>query len=700
MQGKTKELGEAVVVARKGMNEKFNSMSKMPIDPMDLPQSTVVIGKSILERQQVLHLSDVLQNTTGIYVMGTTGGYQEEIAGRGYPFTSSNTFKNGARYNNSIMPELSSVERIEFLKGGNAILFGNVAAGGVLNIVTRKPKFERGGDLSFRLGSNEFYKTALDLYGPLDAKKKIAYRFNSSYEKAGSFREHVNSGRFYINPSFLIKIGKKTEVLVESDYLDDERTPDFGIGSINYTISDVPRNRFLGVYWGYNKASQVTATSTITHKLKANWQLKAVLSGQQFRSALFGASRPSTIQTDGSWIRGLQKSKAKENYYMGELDLAGSIKTGFMMHKLLIGIDGDTYQTTSYTFQTTTYNNALANQTIRNKNIYDTINIFGPSTFNNRKDIPDLAIDRITKSPIQRVGVYMQDLIALAEKWKILAGLRYSYQNNKASTIDSVSKKTRGIIPGYQNDAISPRLGIVFQPVDNASLYFSYTNSFSVNAGVDINNQPLSPSIIDQLEAGCKTELWAKRIAANLTVYKIVNSDFAQAVLNPPATVPAARELAGEVTSKGIEFDISCKPIKGFSFMAGYSYNDTRYTRSNLYKKNDRLRYNPASTANAACNYSFGEACALKGLSLGAGAYYVGKRLAGRNTTVSNPNYKLISLPDYILVDLVAGYSRSVYTIRIKLANLFNVLSYNVHDDNSVNPISPTQFSMSLSVKL
>ena len=150
------ELEEIIVKATYTINERPPSIGKMNIKPMDLPQAITIIGKDVLDRQQVLHVSDALQNVNGVYLMGTTGGFQEEIAARGFSFNSSNTFKNGIRYNNAIMPEMSSVEKLKFLKGGSAILFGNVAAGGVMNIVTRKPKFEHGGEISFRTGSYDF----------------------------------------------------------------------------------------------------------------------------------------------------------------------------------------------------------------------------------------------------------------------------------------------------------------------------------------------------------------------------------------------------------------------------------------------------------------------------------------------------------------------------------------------------------------
>ncbi|HPH33649.1 MAG TPA: TonB-dependent receptor, partial [Chitinophagaceae bacterium] len=386
-------------------------------------------------------------------------------------------------------------------------------------------------------------------------------------------------------------------------------------------------------------------------------------------------------------------------------DLNGKFSLGSTEHTLLAGIDADLYRTKAGTFVTNGYNNALANASIRNKNIYDTINIFDPygASYTKRNDIPDLAPNLLTTSPVQRTGIYVQDLVSISEKFKLLAGLRYSIQQNRKASVDTLAKGTRGYIKAYTTDAFSPRVGLVYQPKKTISLFVSYTNNFSPNTGVDTLNNPLKPSIIDQVELGLKSDLFHKLLTVNFTTYLIRNSDFALAVVNPPAAVPAARELVGEVTSKGIELDITTRSLSGFVFIAGYSYNDTRYTRSNGHNSSvragDRLRYNPSHTGNASLFYTFAGTSVLKGFNLGIGSFYVGDRLAGRNTTSTNPGYKLMAVPDYLLVDLFAGYAMGKYSVRLKCSNLTNKLSYNVHDDNSVNPIAPRQFSATVTYK-
>lgn len=689
------ELAEITISDTRGLNEFLPLIGKGAIKPMDLPQSVMVIDKAILERQQTLRLSDVLMNANGVYVMGATGGTQEEIAGRGFAFGSSNTFKNGSRFNNGIMPEVSALEKVEILKGSSAILFGQVAAGGILNLVTKKPKFEKGGEISFRTGSYEFYKPSLDVYGTVDNNNQVAYRVNTSYENAGSFRDNVNSERIYFNPSFLIKAGRKTQILIEGDYLKDNRTLDYGTGAVNYVIADVPRDRFLGASWSSYKAAQKSSTVSISHQLRKNWELRGMTSLQGFNSDIFGTTRPNSgtfVKPDGNWIRGVQRSKTNEVYYVGQIDLIGQINTGTIQHAVLIGADIDKYDTKTPAF------NSLSR--------YDSINIYDLSLYTQRNDIPTLSERTFTKSLTNRAGVYIQDLVSLTASLKILAGIRYSHldRENDVYTNPTSTTEASQVVTNLNDDAFTPRFGVVYQPIKSISIFTSYANSFNLNNGKDKLNQPLKPSFVDQYEVGVKNEFLNGLLSANITAYKIVNSDFAQAVFIPqgnPEQIPqGAQELAGEVTSKGVEVDIMSKSINGFSFIGGYSYNDTRYTKSNTFINNSRLRYNPSHTANTSIYYSFSGA--LKGLNAGVMGFYVGDRVAGRSTrtTIANDTYKLMTVPDYFQFDVSAGYSFSNISLRVKVSNLLNQLSYNVHDDNSVNPIAPRLFYTTVTYKL
>jgi iron complex outermembrane receptor protein len=684
----TETLKEIVIKGYLTQNERITSIGKMAVKQMDLPISIQVIDRQALENQQVASMQDVLMNTNGVYVMGATGGYQEEIAGRGFAYSSSNTFKNGTRFINSMMPELSSLERVEVLKGSAAFLYGNVAAGGVLNLVTKKPKFGFGGEIGLRTGSFGLIKPSFDLYGGIGKGEKVAFRLNGAYQKANSFRQYVQSERFYLNPSLLFKLSKKTELLLEGDYLDDARTPDFGAGIINYeVIPNYPRDRFLGVKWGYINSIQMSTAATLTHKLNEKWKLSFNGSYRDFDQALFATTRPnagSLIKADGLWTRNIQKSENSDKYMILQGDLTGTFNTGSIGHQVLLGFDQENFvqQTQQYA--------QLAK--------YDVVNVFEDLPANSRNDVPVMNKSTFSDNPTSRYGIYVQDLISLLPTVKILAGLRYSVQKSESNVTASDGKITT--TPTPQADAFSPRLGLVFQPNAQHAAFFSYSNSFSLNSGLDINGQVLPPSIIDQYEVGIKNELFKGKASANLTIYQIYNGNLAQPSLANGNTYTYIMELAGAVRSRGIELDFSARPTPNLSIMAGYSYNETKYVESNTYIEGSFLRYNPNHTANASMQYQVGEG-KFKGLSLGFTGVYIGTRYAGRSTRVQveNDAYRITKLPDYVQFDATAGYQFKNLFLRAKLANVFNVLSYNVHDDNSVNPIAPRNFMASLGWK-
>lgn len=689
LQIKETELDHITIIATRSQNEKPVDIGKAGIRPFDLPQSVATVDKEIIEQQQAQQMSEVLKNTNGVYISGTTGGYQEEIAGRGFAFGSSNTFKNGVRFNNAAMPEISALERLEVMKGSAAILFGNVAAGGVLNLVTKKPQFERGGSITMTAGSYLYFKPTIDIYGSVNKKQTIAYRVNSSYQNSKSFRNQVAAERFYVNPSLLFLIGKKTEILLEGDYLNDDRTVDFGVGVINYTLIDIPRNTFIGTPWQYVKTQQGSITASITHHFNKNWKIKSTNSVQIFKNDLFGASRPNTsnkfIKEDGTWIRGLQRTAIEESYYITQLDVTGKFNTGSVTHQLLVGAEIDQYYTNTMAY------NPLAN--------YDTINIFALDASSQRGDIPTLTRNSNTKTPRTRTGFYVQDMVSITKKLKLLAGVRFSYLETKSNVYSHSTKKTTAST--LYDHAFSPRVGLVFQPIKTMSIFTSYSNSFTPNTGVDINGKALDPSLIDQYELGVKNDFFKGIISVNVTAYQITNSNVAQMVLDNGNTNANIKELAGKISSQGIELDIAARQWHGFTIMGGYQHNSSKYAKSTIYAIGTRLNYQPRNTANLSVNYLIRET-KLKGLNFGISSLYFGKRTAGRlpRLTVPNDPYRQIPLPEYFTLDASIGYSRGNLGIRFKVSNIFNAMSYNVHDDNSINPIAPRMFMTTVSLKL
>jgi iron complex outermembrane receptor protein len=690
----SEKLAEVVVTSGRS-NQQILTAGKAGISPMDLPQSSSVINNQVITEQQASRLSDVMKNVNGVALGTSRGSTSENFFARGYSLGSNNYFKNGSRYNSGSIPEVSTLEQVEVLKGSAAMLYGNVSGGAIVNLVTKRPKFEYGGEISMRGGSFDSYKPTGDIYGPIN--KDLAFRLIGTFENNGSYRKSVKSEKYYVNPSLLYKAGKNTEVLLQGDYLRYDLTPDFGIGSLDGKIpTNIARSSFFNTPWAFNKANQTTASATIDHKFNANWKLNVIGSYQLFNRDYYSTER---IQADaiGDWSRALTRSNTSEDYYSAQANLTGSVKTGKIKHTVLVGTDADSYVNTSHTF------NLLA--------AYDKINILNPSKYNARQDMP-LAKDSLrTQAPTYRLGYYAQDLISLSEKLKVMAGLRWSYQKALVSDIRNLIKgtTTKGTAAAKADQAFSPKFGIVYQPAKNTALFGSYSNNFTVNSGIDIFDQALSPSIIDQFEAGIKNDLLNGRLTANFTVYRIINNNLAQQAqfLKDGVTVNTntnIRELTGQTTSDGFEIDVTGAILPGLNFMGGYSYNFMRYTKTSglkgSYIVGERLVSNPAQTANASVFYTFNSST-LRGFKAGISGYYIGERNAGWNNTVgqTQAGSRLIPMSGFSTYDITLGYAHKRISLLAKLSNVTDELNYYVHENYSVNPIPPRQFLTTVSYK-
>ena len=703
--------------------------SKSNLSIMENPQPISIVTHEIIEQQQAKQLSDVLQNVNGLYITSSRGNSQDSFGGRGFILGNDNIFKNGTRVNSGVFPEVSGLERVEVLKGANAMLYGNTAAGGIINMITKKPRFNFGGSIGLNGGSWNSYKPTVDFYGPLS--DKIAFRLNGAYEYADSFRDVVTSSKYYFNPSFLVNLGEKSQLIVEADYLKNDFTPDFGLGSItnkdlSYSLNDsVGRNVFFGTDWQYQNVQQASTNITFNHQFNTNWTFNAVASYQNYTKDYFSAERiqwefATPTATRLSWKRPFNKTYNEQNFGSGQININGEINTGKINHKLLFGADADYNQADSYAYTLGSTNNVLY--------------LDDPSTWGNVA-MPTSTLNNRNRINTRRIGVYAQDFISLTKEIKVIAGLRWSYIENMATINTNFITNVKSITnnSATSDQALSPKLGIVYMANDNLSVFATYTNSFVPNAGEtssqlgalnttgtpaevlartqNLSKEGIKPTTVDQYEIGVKKNLWNNTLAVNLSVYQIENNNTYQsywyqnaagAIVTPDSNL---KEYAGKVRSRGVELDITGNPTANLSIIGGVSYNNSVYfdTPENGYVEKQRLVRTPETTANASVFYKFTNH--VKGLKIGAGAYYIGNRLGGWNDSKStdisrNGVSRAFAIKDYVTVNASVGYEWDKFSIQGKVGNLFDTENYNVHENYSVNPITPRNYYVTVTYKL
>lgn len=703
-------LKEVIITTGKTQNNLAVTFEKSGIAPLDLPQSAGVVTSRVIKDEQVNHLGDAIQNVSGVSLTQTRGGVGETFTARGYSIgiggAAGSIFMNGVLVNTAGFPEASSLESIEVLKGSAALLYGNVSGGLIINMVTRKPKFESGGEVALRYGSYNQFKPMFDLYGPIS--KSLAFRVDGTYEDDGSYRNNVKTERFYVNPSLLINAGKKTTVLLEGDFLKSNLTPDWGIGSLNNgraIPTMVPRSQFINTFWAYSHMNQYTGALTVKHIFNSDWKLNFIASAQNTAIDSYGSSLPNTVGANGDWNRGLARANTREDDYTAQANLTGKFKTAGFTHQLLAGVDFTRVLNLTDTYSVN--GTAIANYT------YDKINIINIDEFIQRTDVPVVTAIAETSAPVYRFGPYLQDLLTVSKKIKILAGIRYSWQQTDQTVIDSLLKETssRGTAVTRYDKAFSPKISFIFQPTANTSTYISYSNNFIINSGTDVNTgQGLKPSIIDQFEAGVKNEFFNGKLSANFSIYRIINNNLAvvsayQAdgkTVNSDNTV---KTFGGQTTSDGFDFDITGYFDRNFYFISGFSYNNARYTKSTGLKGSnivgEQLVINPKNTANESLFYTFNKST-LKGVKIGASLFYTGSRLAGYNNTVGqSQNYsRLLPVAGFATLDLTTGYTLKKLSLLFKVSNVCNTLNYLIHDNYSITPIAPRTFLSTLTYKL
>lgn len=683
-----KQLSEVEVFGvRNKAPEKLHNLTRLPLKPTEQIQSISVISEKVIEQQGALTITEATRNVPGVYAFASYGNKRESMGSRGY--RGIPILKNGVRVNSDfrgigILTDASGIDNIQVLKGVAAITQGVAtdigSAGGVINIVTKTPKFESGGNVSMRAGSWGLARPQFDVYGPMDDNKNIAFRINGAYQTNDSYRSLTSGDRIYVNPSLAWKADDKTTITLEMDYLDDSRTPD--LGTINlapndtYAIYDLPNEQFLGFKSDRVTAQNATYAIRLDRKLNDIFTVKAAY----FKSDLYVDDRGASLVTHNSLApsqryRRYSTSTRKDINEVLQLDLvAQDLMTGSIKHTFQAGVD---------------YNrNKTATSSASSGNI-DIIDVYAPIANILPTDVT-VGTPTLAGASTKGMGVLAQGVTTWTNWLKTFVGVRYS----------SVETLEQGALGVQKNDAWNPLGGIMISPTKNINIFASYTNSSNPRTAsrLDINGSELGNERWDQIETGFKTFWVNDRLRFNVTLFKINNTDMNLPVYNAAWEETGYYQKGGNDQRQGVEVELSGRILENLEVITGYSYIDARYKDHTAYVYNSSPLNTPKHTVNAWVNYSF-KNTVLKGLSIGAGAYHLGSR--PMNDWAHTPTHagmvagqKPFDLKAYTIVNLQAGYAINAnWDVRVLANNIFDELGYNAYRTSNINQIDPINFS-------
>lgn len=677
-------------------------ITRLPLSPQHQVQNVSVISHRAISEMGALSVTDAAKNIPGVVLFSNYGGGAESMSIRGYRGTP--TLKNGVLMNsdfrrNSVIVDMQGVESIQVIRGVAALTQGISnslgAPGGVINIVTKTPKFIDRTNIGFRYGSWNTFRPTLDFQKVLDSEGKIAVRVNASYQKNSSFVHHVKGEKIYVSPSIAFRPDGKTEIIAQMDYLKNKRTPNRGTVNLGnnetYAIYDI-KEKFFG--FASDNTNEISYSYMISadRKLSEYFKIRAAYMAMDSDNESVATGRLTTLRNQPSNYalrrRTVGKSGESDRSKVFQVDFVGhNLQTGILKHTFQLGFDWKQSHRVLYTY----HNNDVV---IDNIDVTGTFtNFLSPENLAKVNAIARAGTDRDIRNPLNpSIGIMAQEIMEIGEFAKISAGIRYGKFNGDAQ---------KG-----QKHAWNPSVGLMLSPWKNISLYASYTNSTDLRN----NNNPsqgggtIGPSTTNQFEMGVKTEWFDEKLRFNLNLYNIALHNLSYRITDENGNNTPFFGLAGDLKRKGVEIELVGKILPELEVMAGYSYLNAQYQNSKSFVDGSAPIMTPKHTANGWLNYTLRNG-ALRGFNFGGGVYYVGDRPSNdhakragiiHDTDASKP----FDFKAYTTLNAQIGYTFKNVGIKIFANNLSDSIGYSAYYRGGfINRTDPRNFAVQVNYK-
>jgi len=661
---------------------------------LDVPQSITVISEEQIEKQGFTSLGEIVDYTPGL--TNTQGeGHRDAIVFRGVRSTAD-FYVDGVRDDVQYYRALYNVEQVEVLRGPSALFFGRGGTGGVINRVMKKPVI--GDDFnSYQVSVDTFGGTLAQfdynqsLYREaesLSASGKdvvtvedpfAAFRINAFYEYLNNHRDFFDGHRYGVNPTFAIDLGPDTRLDLSYEFNDHERFIDRGIpvGS-----DGRPVDALRGVVFGDEDLNQSNLEShavsaTLNHQFSDSWKsrVKMFYGDYDKRYQNFYASDYDEL-TDIVGIDGYVDTTRRSNLVFSG-DLIGEFETFGIGNKLILGteyIHTSSDQNRFNSFWDTTQDDVeffdAADFRLQGGSGVNAAGVVANNSFNT-----DLADD--TRVDIDTYSFYLQDEIALHRMLDLVLGARFD--SFDIEVFNAVNGETRSRV----DEAISPRLGLVFKPIERASIYGSYSETFLPRSGeqfanINGDNNALDPNTYSNLEGGIKFDLFPD-LSLNLAIFEIEESSPQVSDADPSTldvidtqTTGFETQLRGNLTSR---WDVSL----GYSYLNGEQID--RGGPTGL-----RPRELPENTFSIWNGYQLTDR-----FGLGLGVVYQDDSFINNSNTAT--------LPGYTRVDAALYYQlKDNLRLQVNFENLFDTVYYpSSHSTHQVTVGRPFNAAISIS---
>ncbi|WP_367872107.1 TonB-dependent siderophore receptor [Luteolibacter sp. Populi] len=605
---------------------------------IETPQSVSVISRAEIERRGAQSVAEALTYTPGVLVgAGGEDSRFDDILIRGYDAgsTSTNMYRDGLRvpaggqWTRSQF-DVFGLESIEVLKGPSAVLFGQVAPGGLINQTSKRPTSDTRGMVSSQYGSFGTWQLAADSSGPLDTEGRFLYRIAGLYRDGGSQIDHTDLERKFIAPSFTWNIGEDSSLTLLAAYQEDRGGATFQFLPVAGTLYPAPRGfirreNFLGEpehntfdrdQWSLGYEFKHRFNDVLSFRQNARFA-----DNSSFYEGVVGGTRGALLEpnANGDWTRRAVRGIGDAHSFSIDSRLQADFSTGPVEHTTIAGFD---YLRGAWTH-------------LRTGTTVPAINIFLPIY----TGIPSTAVfaNQVGQDTVEsQKGVYLQEQMKWGG-WHLTLGGRYD--NSDIGLLNTITKATTIT----DSDAWTGRAGLLYLFDSGIAPYASYATSFEPIAGTDKNGAPFDPTEGEQVEVGVKYEPKSFNALFTASAFQLDQTN----VLTLDQSDPLFQAQTGEIELRGIELEAKVALAEGLAITGGWTFMDSEIKRNNNGNQGNDFANVPDNTGSLWLDYTI--PCGpLEGLGLGTGVRYTGGRYG------DNPN--ALFIPSYTLFDAAIRY--------------------------------------------
>jgi catecholate siderophore receptor len=546
------------VNAPKGYNVPAISSATRTSTPLrDVPQAVTVITPELMRDQQMMSIADVVRYVPGIAAHQGENN-RDDVVIRGNR-SSADFFLNGIRDDVQYYRDLYNLDRVEALKGPNALIFGRGNGGGAINRVVKEAVFMPVRAFSLQTGGHDNRRFTGDLDQPIS--RSVAFRANAMIEDSGSFRDGVNLERGAFNPTVTVMATSRTKLTFGYEYLRDERVADRGVTSFQGRPADVA----IDTFYGNQRDSRVEAhvnigSVSVEHRVGRALVRNRTLIGDYDR--FYQNFVPGASSADRSLVTltAYNNATQRQNVF-NQTDVVVTGATGAIRHTALVGADFGRQETDN----------------LRNTGFFNDVSTAVQAPFTNPTistpvTFRQSATDADNHLRANVAGAFVQDQVDLSKYVQVIGGVRFdrfdlTYHNNRT-----------GETLNRADDLVSPRAGVVFKPLPPVSIYGSYSVSYLPSSGDQFASlttitEQVKPERFNNYEVGVKYDS-PSGLSLTTAVYRLDRTNTRSTDPNDPTRIVQT----GSQRTNGWELGLNGKVLPAWQVAGGYAYQDAEVT--------------------------------------------------------------------------------------------------------------------------